>query len=65
MGSRTRTNPNHSFRCPGVMAAVTTLQQEVKTVRNAHENVKSERDKLKSDLQVKQKMDKRIFEQLC
>ena len=62
-GSQTITNL--SFRCPAAMAAVTTLQHEVKTVKTAHDNVERERDKLKSDLQVKQKMDKRIFEQLC
>ena len=43
------------------MAAVTTLLHEVKTVKNAHENVERERDKLKSDLQVEQKMGKTYF----
>ena len=42
------------------MAAVTTLQHEVKTVKTAHDNVERERDKLKSDLQVQQKMEKHI-----
>ena len=43
------------------MAAVATLQHEVKTVRSAHDNIETERDKVKSDLLVLQKMEKRII----
>ena len=35
------------------MAAVNTLQHEIKFVRKAQDNVSRERDKLKSDLQVR------------
>ena len=62
--SGSQTIPNFSFRCPAAMAAVTTLQHEVKTIKTAHDNVERERDKLKSDLQVQQKIEKRIFEQI-
>ena len=42
------------------MAAVTTLNHEVKTVETSHGNVERERDKLKSDLQVQKIMEKHI-----
>ena len=43
------------------MAAVTTLLHEIKTVKTAHDNLERERDKLKSDLQVEEKMGKNHF----
>ena len=39
-------------RIPGAMAAITTLQHEVVFIRKDLDNIVSERDKLRSDLQV-------------